>query len=571
VAVTSPAAGAEVHERNILEVTASVSGEVRVTSVQFLVNGQPAATDYAAPYTYSFRVPAGAGPLTLGAMATDIAGHQTTAAPVVIQVVPDDKPTAALLAPVAGSRFSEGVTITLAATATDDVQVAAVEFFVDGVSQGTRTAEPYQVSYTIPLGKTQATIRAVATDSAGQTATTSDVTVGVDPDPPPVVTVLDPPAGATVVEGAQITVSVGATDNTAITQVQLSIGGQPPLQKTSPPYTFSVDVPLGAGQLSFTASATDTVGHVSTATSTLNVTADPLTTAVGRVLDPAGNPVAGAHVASGAVTGTTLVDGTFSLPGLPTTRSIVVSASATIAGTPQSGRSLATPPVPSGTTYVGDITLRKRAVVGYYDLDLNRGNPSQVAPIQVAGFDAVDVGNLSTADLSGIDILFAQNPNNSVYSSVYVANLPKIFTFIQNGGILVFHDREVTDAAKFLPGSPGQIVRDFSDGANIDILDNTTKVTNGPGGILTNTSLDGGTSSSHGYAVSSTLPADARRIFSQTDPQRVVLFSYGFGQGKVIYATIPLDYYLSSFGPPAVNVNMGIYAANVLAYANDLR
>src|SRR5262249_22189308 len=154
----------------------------------------------------------------------------------------------------------------------------------------------------------------------------------------------------------------------------------------------------------------------------------------------AGNPVAGANVSSGAVTGTTLADGTFSLPGLPTTRAIVVSASATIGGKPQSGRSLATPPVPGGTTYVGDITLRTRAVVGYYDLDLNRGNSSQVPPIQVAGFDAVDVGNLSTADLSGIDILFVQNPNNSFYSSTYTTNLTKVFAFIQNGGVLVFHD-----------------------------------------------------------------------------------------------------------------------------------
>src|SRR5262249_27768487 len=158
----------------------------------------------APPFTYSFSVPVGPGPLTLGAVATDVAGHQAAAPPVVVQVLPDDKPTVALLAPVPGSRFTEGVTIPLAATASDDVRAASVEFFADGVSKGVRTATPYQVSYTIPLGKTQATVRAVATDSVGQTATTSDVTIGVDPDPPPVVTVLDPPAGATVVEGSQI-------------------------------------------------------------------------------------------------------------------------------------------------------------------------------------------------------------------------------------------------------------------------------------------------------------------------------------------------------------------------------
>jgi len=232
---------------------------------------------------------------------------------------------------------------------------------------------------------------------------------------------------------------------------------------------------------------------------------------------------------------------------------------------------------PSGTVQVildvnGYFTLRTQAVVGYYDLDLNAGNSDQVGPIQVAGFKAIDIGDLSTADLSGIDILFVQNPENTFYSSVYTANLSKIFAFIQQGGILVFNDREVTDAASILPGSPGQLVRETTnDGANIDILDNTTAVTNGPGGVLNNSSLDGGVLSSHGYAVSNTLPPGAQRIFSRTDPQQIVLYSYGYGQGKVIYATIPLDFYLAGFGPPAVNTNMAIYAANVLAYANSLR
>jgi large repetitive protein len=120
-----------------------------------------------------------------------------------------------------------------------------------------------------------------------------------------------------------------------------------------------------------------------------------------------------------------------------------------------------------------------------------------------------------------------------------------------------------------LPGTPGTIVRDFSDPANIDILDNTTLVTNGPGGIITNTSLDGGNFSSHGWILASSAPAGARGILSTGDPTHWVLYSYPFGQGTVIYSPIPLDFYLGGFG--GIFTNMQNYAANVVAYANSIR
>ena len=122
-----------------------------------------------------------------------------------------------------------------------------------------------------------------------------------------------------------------------------------------------------------------------------------------------------------------------------------------------------------------------------------------------------------------------------------------------------------------LPGTPGTIVRDFADGANIDIVDNTTLVTNGPGGIITKTSLDGGNFSSHGWILASSAPAGARGILSQTNPAHWVLYSYPFGQGTVIYSTIPLDFYLAGFGGATINQNMQNYAANVVAYGNSLR
>lgn len=130
--------------------------------------------------------------------------------------------------------------------------------------------------------------------------------------------------------------------------------------------------------------------------------------------------------------------------------------------------------------------------VGYYSTTLNAGDARQVPPIVAAGFQAVDVGDLNTADLSQFDLLFVHNPSNSSYGSFWPANLQKVDNFVSAGGILIFHDRQVGNAEANLPGNPGNIVRDFADPANIDVLDNTTCVTNGPGGVINNTNLDGG-------------------------------------------------------------------------------
>jgi hypothetical protein len=358
VSITAPAPGAVVHERNPLPVTASAVDDVRVAAVQFLVNGQPVFTAFKAPYAFTLTVPPGPGPLTLAAIATDGAGNQAQSDPVVVTVVPDDKPQVSLLAPAAGSRFNEGTTVDLAATASDDVRVAQVELFVDGASLGAFTTPPYRASYHIPLGTTRFTVQAIATDNIGQTATATLV-VGVDPIAPPVVAIVDPAAGATVVEGSHRQVVVGATDVVGIASVQLAVEGQALPPATAPPYAFPVDVPLGATQLHLDAVATSTSGKTATASSALTVTPDPLTTAAGRVVDAGGAAVSGARVQCLDQAVQSAADGTFSVPGLRTARGpFLCSASAVDgSGATLAGDSLPVPPSPGGTTLIGDVTV----------------------------------------------------------------------------------------------------------------------------------------------------------------------------------------------------------------------
>jgi hypothetical protein len=140
---------------------------------------------------------------------------------------------------------------------------------------------------------------------------------------------------------------------------------------------------------------------------------------------------------------------------------------------------------------------------------------------------------------------------------------------------LIIHDRGagLTSPNPFLIGTPGLgTVSYFSN--NVDLIEPaTTLVTAGPFGVLNDTSLDQGNSSSHGYVPRASLPAAARAILSVGgNSNLVVSFAYPLGAGFVYYSTIPLDHYLDGFGGSvAIATNSQfIYTPNVLHYMHNL-
>jgi hypothetical protein len=232
----------------------------------------------------------------------------------------------------------------------------------------------------------------------------------------------------------------------------------------------------------------------------------------------------------------------------------------------QQGRSSSVTPVRGGTTDLGAIRLALVRAVGYYDTSFDSGNGAQAGAIVQLGLQAVNIGSLATARLDDIQVLLVQNPDNGGYGFGYTSNLAKVAEFVSAGGVLVFHDRHVASAQNVLPGAAGDIRRDLSDDRNINVIDDSTSLTHGPGGVITNSTLDNGNSSSHGFTVAASIPAGSHAILSRGNPAELVTFAYPFGSGWVVYSTIPLDFYLgggTAFGT--------IYAPNVLAFAKDLR
>lgn len=215
------------------------------------------------------------------------------------------------------------------------------------------------------------------------------------------------------------------------------------------------------------------------------------------------------------------------------------------------------------------------ATIGYYTAN-NSGTTAPAAGITAAGHTAVQITDVSTFDFNTIQRLVINNSDNGGVETVLVNRAADLATFVGNGGILFFHDRFVspvedvaTTGHPVLPGSGSiDFVRSFIIDADIDFV-TSSGIDNGLFGILNNSSLDGGSSSTHGYVTASTLPAGAVVYMSNGNAAQAVGFSYGYGSGTVYYSTIPLDFYLGGSGPAAVQQNMvNIYYPNLLS-ANE--
>jgi hypothetical protein len=227
-----------------------------------------------------------------------------------------------------------------------------------------------------------------------------------------------------------------------------------------------------------------------------------------------------------------------------------------------------------GATLDFDVTLLVHEspplTVGYYDLVQNMGRAEQATPITFIGETAVDVGDLTAADLSGMDMLFFQNPVGGAPPAPFTdqANLDKVAAFVTGGGVLIMHDRHVTTMADFLPGEPGALVQDAgATRTEFELVEAPTFVSDGPGGTIDDTNLESPNSLSFGFAQAPSLPWGSMGFLSRNDADHWISYAYPAGQGYVIYSPIPLDFYLLAGNP---DIMRDVYAPNILAQGRAL-
>lgn len=269
VAVSAPANGSTVS--GTVTVSATASDNVGVTKVELLVNGTVASTVTTAPYSYSWNTTTSAnGTYTLTAKAYDAAGNvgQSSSVSVTVnnQAADTTAPTVAITAP-ANNATIKG-TITASATATDNVKVTKVEFYLNNVLKRTDTSAPFTYSFnTTTVSDGAYTLTAKAYDAAGNIGNSAAVSVTVANDATaPTVSVSAPANGATV--NGVVSVNATATDNLAVTKVEFYVNNVLASTDTTSPYSYSWDTATVAnGSYTLTAKAYDAAGNskVSTA------------------------------------------------------------------------------------------------------------------------------------------------------------------------------------------------------------------------------------------------------------------------------------------------------------------
>ena len=207
----------------------------------------------------------------------------------------------------------------------------------------------------------------------------------------------------------------------------------------------------------------------------------------------------------------------------------------------------------------------RAANIGYFDM-CGYNQPAHAAAITAAGHTPVAISTPNAAALAGLAGLSITNCSNGGFSSLYTSNQAAITSAVNSGMVLIIHDRAVTNANTILPGGSGLVpVRNPAADINLPA---GSPVASGPGGVLNNSSLDGGTSSDHGYVTTASLPAGGAVWATTASPSEGVTVRYPYGAGSVVYSTIPLDYYLGGSGPNPPRDNfVNVYLPNLLAAA----
>jgi thermitase len=173
VAISAPAGGAVVS--GLVAVDVGATDDVGVTRVELLVNGSPIASDFSAPYGFSWdSAQVADGAHTLTAYAYDAAGNYSSHS-VSIRVanaVDTAAPVVAISSPLAGSRVTKKTKV--AAAASDDVAVAGMSLYIDGKLMTTTNTGTLSYSWnTQPAAKGIHTLRVDAIDAAGNVGSQS--------------------------------------------------------------------------------------------------------------------------------------------------------------------------------------------------------------------------------------------------------------------------------------------------------------------------------------------------------------------------------------------------------------
>ena len=296
-AVTSPSDGAIVAGN--VNVVAEGSDNVGVVNVELYKDDVLVGSSTTSPYIFSWATTGDAdGPHTFFSKAYDAAGNVGTSSAIVLNV-DNTAPTANVTAPADGA-IVRGSAVAISANASDSSGLQKVDFYYDGNTLiGTDSSAPFTVNWdTSTVTNGTHGLHVVATDVAGNSLSSEQISVTVDNAPPTVA--LTNPANETAVTGV-VNLAVDAGDNVGVQQVQYFRDSNVLLGTSlSAPFDFSWDsTTVTTGMHTLFAVATDTAGNTATST-TISVTVDRTLPTVSMTAPSGGALISGTAVALSA-------------------------------------------------------------------------------------------------------------------------------------------------------------------------------------------------------------------------------------------------------------------------------
>ncbi len=180
LSITSPAQGATVQGTSTVSVAAT--DNVGVTKVELYRDGALVATDSSSPYSLDWDTKAVSnGSHALIAKAYDAANNSASSAARTVTVNNPDVtlPSVSIASPINGATVPKNTNVTIQASASDNIAVQKVEFFVGTTLKCTDTSAPYSCVWKTPASKGAQILKATATDTSNNKQS-SQITVNVN-------------------------------------------------------------------------------------------------------------------------------------------------------------------------------------------------------------------------------------------------------------------------------------------------------------------------------------------------------------------------------------------------------
>ena len=180
--------------------------------------------------------------------ASDVFGNiQSASLSYTFATIDTEPPIVQSLTAAGGSSVFQGSTATITADLGGATDVAFVEFLVNGQLVLSQRSAPFALALPITgaLGPTT-TVMARATDLSGNVGSFQTLLLTVQPDTPPVATIVSPPGGTSVGTGSPVNITVRVGDDFGVAQVAFQATGalNTSLTTTLAPAPTSRDVPF---------------------------------------------------------------------------------------------------------------------------------------------------------------------------------------------------------------------------------------------------------------------------------------------------------------------------------------